>query len=326
MALNFFNLQEELLNSHHSNLLAHFDRFMALCVPEFTMDENLAGGVKSLLHDAYVTDQPMGAILSDPGTQFRVFTPTASAVQVLLYDQPVGGEARVLDMTSREGGLWEVMVEEDLHGYYYTVRARGNDPRFDAKRELIDPYSRCNTAHDGRGMILREMTPVADRPDFGIDEAIIYELHVRDFTIDENSGVQHKGKYLGLTEVGTTMPDHPEVKTGLDHLVELGVNAVQIMPIQDFENDESKGTYNWGYMPVHFNSPDGWYATERYGPARVEEFKKLVDALHRRGIRVIMDVVYNHTAETSPAKVFSFNGLVPGYYYRLFCYLLTYTN
>ena len=274
--------------------------------------------VRGILDSAdYVTDQPLGALYTQEKTVFRVFAPTASNLELLLYDQPVGGEPRVVEMSPGKGGLWEAAVEGDLRGTYYTLRADGGDPRFDPQRELLDPYSRCNTAHDGRGMILVDDTPVADRPGFHVDEAIIYELHIRDFTIDEDSGIQHKGKYLGLTEEGTTMPGHPQVKTGLDHLVELGVNAVQIMPIQDFENDESSDAYNWGYMPVHFNSPDGWYATDRHGPARVEEFKKLVDALHRRGIRVIMDVVYNHTAETSPAKIFSFNGLAPGYYYRL---------
>ncbi|KPL19128.1 MAG: hypothetical protein AMJ92_04465 [candidate division Zixibacteria bacterium SM23_81] len=266
---------------------------------------------------AYISDMPMGAIVSTQGTLFRVFAPTASQVQVLLYEQAVGGEARVVDMSPAANGLWEVTVQEDLRGIYYTLKAQGGDPRFDLQRELIDPYSQCNTAHNGRGLILHDETPVADGPQFGIDEAIVYELHIRDFTIDEHSGIQHKGKYLGLTEEGTTMPGNSEIKTGLDHLLELGVNAVQIMPIQDFENDESRDAYNWGYMPVHFNSPDGWYATQRFGPARVEEFKRLVDALHRNGIKVVMDVVYNHTAETSPAKIFSFNGLVPGYYYRL---------
>ncbi len=266
---------------------------------------------------AYFSDQPMGVIFSPEGTLFRVFAPTASQMQVLLYDQPTGGPVREVSMAALENGLWEATLGQNLRGTHYTLRADGGDPRFDPQRELIDPYSRCNTAHNGRGLIWSDQTHVADRPTFGVDEAIIYELHIRDFSVDENSGIQKKGKYLGLTEEGTVMPGNPEVKTGLDHLVELGVNAVQIMPIQDFENDESSDQYNWGYMPVHFNSPDGWYATERYGPARIEEFKKLVDALHRKGIKVIMDVVYNHTAETSPAKVFSFNGLVPGYYYRL---------
>jgi pullulanase len=265
----------------------------------------------------YYSDQPLGVILSEGRTTFRLFAPTASRMVVLLYEAPQGGTPRVVEMAPTTGGLWEVTVPEDLRDIYYTLKVDGSDSRFRPDRELIDPYSRCNSAHDGRGLILVDETPVADRPSFPIDEAIIYELHLRDFTIDENSGIQYKGKYLGLTEEGTTMPGHAEIRTGLDHLIELGVNAVQIMPVQDFENDETSEQYNWGYMPVHFNSPDGWYATTRFAPVRVKEFKKLIDALHRKGIRVIMDVVYNHTAETNPNKTFSFNGLVPGYYYRL---------
>ncbi len=265
----------------------------------------------------FYSDETMGAVYSPERTVFRVFAPTASDVTVMLYDEPVGGTGTEHAMEDKAGGIWEAAVDGDLNGKYYTLRAAGTDPRFDASREVIDPYSRCNTAHNGRGMVLHDETPITAAPVFDRSEAIIYELHVRDFTIDANSGVMNKGKCLGFTETGTTMPDHPEIKTGIDHLEELGVNVVQIMPIQDFDNNESSEQYNWGYMPVHFNSPDGWYATEIYGPKRVEEFKQLVDALHRKGMKVLMDVVYNHTAEYRPNKIFSFEGLVPGYYYRL---------
>ncbi|MCK4547810.1 MAG: type I pullulanase [Candidatus Eisenbacteria sp.] len=267
--------------------------------------------------EAYVSDVPLGAIYSPEKTVFRVFAPTAASVTLLVYDAPRGGTARETAMRPAGKGVWEARIDDDLRGRYYMLKADGSDPRFRPDRELIDPYSRCNTAHDGRGMIIDDHTPVADRPDFPIEEAVIYELHVRDFTIDPESGIQNRGKFLAFTETGTTLLGHSDIKTGVDHLVELGVNAVQIMPVQDFDNDESDEQYNWGYMPVHFNSPDGWYATRMDDATRVVEFKELVDALHRRGIRVIMDVVYNHTAETSPARVFSFNGLAPGYYYRL---------
>lgn len=267
--------------------------------------------------EAFVSDLPLGALYSPGETVFRVFAPTAGSVTLLLYETPRDGTARETAMKAVGHGVWEARVKGDLAGTYYTLRAEGADPRFDPDRELIDPYSRSNTAHDGRGIVTDDRTPVADRPDFPVDEAIIYELHVRDFTIDEESGIRNRGKYLAFTETGTTLLGHEDIKTGVDHLAELGVNAVQVMPIQDFENDESGEVYNWGYMPVHFNSPDGWYATRQDDATRVVEFKRLVDALHRRGIKVIMDVVYNHTAETSPAKVYSFNGLAPGYYYRL---------
>jgi len=265
----------------------------------------------------FYTEKEMGAVYSPAQTVFRVFAPTASLVTVMLYDEPEGGVAEPRPMQYAGNGIWEVTVAGDLIGKYYTLSAQGNDPLFDPQREVIDPYSRCNTAHNGRGMVIDDDTPVSPYPEFDRSEAIIYELHIRDFTIAPNSGISHKGKYVGFTETGTSMPDHPEIKTGIDHLVELGVNVVQIMPIQDFENDESSEQYNWGYMPVHFNSPDGWYATERHNARRVEEFKLLVDALHKKGMKVVMDVVYNHTAEYRPNKIFSFEGLVPGYYYRL---------
>jgi pullulanase len=265
----------------------------------------------------FYSDKPLGAIYSPDETVFRVFAPTATALTLKLYDQAEGGEAEVHQMKPSDGGTWELTVEGDLKGRYYTLKAEGTDPRFSPDKELIDPYSRCNTAHDGRGMVVDDDTPIAPAPVFDMSEAIIYELHIRDITIAKNSGITHGGKYIGLAEAGTVMPDHPEVKTGIDHIAELGVNVVHVMPIQDFYNDESSDDYNWGYMPVHFDSPDGWYATALHDVTRVKEFKKLVDAFHKKGIKVVMDVVYNHTAEYRPSRVFSFEGLVPGYYYRL---------
>ncbi|MCI0664016.1 MAG: DUF3372 domain-containing protein, partial [Acidobacteria bacterium] len=108
------------------------------------------------------------------------------------------------------------------------------------------------------------------------------------------------------------------ITTGLDHLVELGVNVVQLMPISEFLTSESEDLYGWGYDVVHHKSPDGWYATERFDARRVSEVKRMIDALHRRGIRVTLDVVLNHTFENiGEGRVYSFEGLVPGYYYRL---------
>jgi pullulanase len=156
----------------------------------------------------------------------------------------------------------------------------------------------------------------------------VYELHIRDATIDPASGVKRRGKYLGLAELGTALApgdgcaaESDDLSTCLSHIVGMGVTAVQILPVQDFDNDEQDATaYKWGYMPVHFNSPDGWYASETSTVARVTEFKLLVDALHRAGLKVIMDVVYNHTAEDGNelnlGARFSFNGLAPRYYYR----------
>ncbi len=263
----------------------------------------------------FYSDKDLGAVYTPQSTTIRVFAPTATSVQALFYAYQQGGRSKAYDMKYAGNGIWEVTVPGDAKGTYYTVKAVGWDPGLG--REVIEPYSKCNSSHSGRGFIFTDETPIADPPSFDVSEAIIYEIHVRDFTIDERSGVRSKGKFLGFTERGTLLTGTPElVETGLDHLIDLGINVVHLLPIQDFENDEDSQQYNWGYMPVHFNSPDGWYATETFNAKRVEEFKLLIDALHRAGIKVVMDVVYNHTAEYRPDKIYSFEGLVPGYYYR----------
>src|SRR5690606_38402091 len=145
--------------------------------------------------------------------------------------------------------------------------------------------------------------------------AVIYETHVRDFSISESSGIQHKGKFLGFTEEGTQSPQ--SLPTGLSHLKELGITHVHLLPVNDFFTvDEEKPLekYNWGYDPLHYNSLEGSYATNSYdGTTRIKEFKKLVQALHAAGIGVVLDVVYNHTYF---AKESVFNQTVPGYFYR----------
>jgi pullulanase len=268
--------------------------------------------------DPIISTQPLGALYTPPRTTFRVWAPTANQVTLHLYEAPAGGRPSKVPMSKQEDGTWEETLITDLAGKYYTYTAAGNDPRFNPHRELLDPYAQSVTMYDGRAMIVRDETPVADRPSFPISEAIIYEMHIRDFTIDPDSGIQRRGKYLGLTETGTYLTDRMDIATGLDHLVELGINVVQLMPISEFHNNKTEDQYGWGYDTVHHNSPDGWYATERFDARRVSEVKRLVDALHQLGIKVTLDVVFNHTFEfIENGIVFSFEGLVPGYYYRL---------
>ncbi|WJH37376.1 type I pullulanase [Paenibacillus sp. CC-CFT747] len=148
-------------------------------------------------------------------------------------------------------------------------------------------------------------------------DAVIYELHVRDASIHPESGIRDKGKFIGLCETGTRGPQG--IPTGLDHIIDLGVTHVQLLPVNDYSEesvDETSGEpqFNWGYDPVHYNVPEGSYSTDPYDPyARIRELKKLVMTLHQKGLRVIQDVVYNHVFDIRTAHL---EALVPGYYFR----------
>ncbi|MBN1514554.1 MAG: type I pullulanase [Phycisphaerae bacterium] len=260
---------------------------------------------------------PLGANYASDATTFGVFAPTASHVDVLVADSPTGGQPTPHSMTRNAHGVWTMRIEADLAGKFYAYRLDG--PGLDPVREVTDIYSTCAQGLNGRGMIvdLNATNPPGFDPSAHVQldtpvDAIVYELHVRDLTSAANSGAQHKKKYLGLAESGTHLPNDPSVTTGLDHLAELGVTHVHLLPVQDFENDETADQFNWGYMTVFFNTPEGMYASTPAGHARIREFKQMVKALHDRGIGVVLDVVYNHTSPYA-----SFEHLVPGYYHRM---------
>ena len=199
------------------------------------------------------------------------------------------------------------------------------------RKEVPDPYARAVGVNGKRAIILdlRQTDPPGWRddksPPFSAanlpTDAVIYELHIRDASIDSSSGIRKKGKYLGLAEWGTRVDggeggDH--LSTGLSHLQELGVTHIHLLPFFDYNSvDESRPDspqYNWGYDPLNYNAPEGSYSTDAYrADTRIRELKQLIASFHRHGLRVIMDVVYNHTALTDSS---SFNQLVPGYYYR----------
>lgn len=238
----------------------------------------------------------------------------ADSVILHIYDIPKGGNSENYHLIRKKADLWGICIPFDLKGKFYTFSVLRNGV---PSREFIDPWSRSNTNTYGRGLIFSDDTKIAKSPKLrNKTDAIIYEMHIRDFTIDSHSGIKQKGKFLGITEVGTKLDIDSTIKTGIDHLLDLGVNVVQVMPVQDFDNDEENPTYNWGYMPVNFNSPEGIYATDLTDDSRVVEFKKMVDALHKAGIRVNMDVVYNHTAENLNHNPWGFEILQPGKYYR----------
>ena len=262
--------------------------------------------------DYFKSDKEMGLRVKDGETFIRVFAPFAATVEALFFDAPAARDFRAYPLAAKENGLWETEIDSDLTGKYWKLRTAQNG----SVLEGLDPYAPSVTAHGGLALAEFDTTPITPGPVFDLSETVLYEMHIRDFSIDGFSGMEHKGKYLAFTETGTVHPEYREIKTGIDHLSELGVNAVHILPFQDFENDESSPAYNWGYMPVNFNSPEGWYATGLYGAERVKEAKAMIDALHKKGIKVIMDVVYNHTAETG-GKIFNFDALAKDYYYRV---------
>lgn len=284
-----------------------------LKITNFEPGELIIRGI--LDSNEYFSDEKLGLFYTPEKSTFRVWAPGATEILLNIYNDATSSEKHLYKLSKKNNSIWEAIIEKDLKNKYYTFQIDGPDAQYNKTIEVLDPYSTCTTAHNGRSMILIEDTEIADGPVFQINDAVIYEIHIRDFSIAMNSGIENKGKYLGFTETGTKIPG-TDISTGLDHLVELGVNTIQILPVQDFEHENVGNNYFWGYMPVNFNSPDGWYATDPTNGSAVVEFKKLVDACHKKGLKVIMDVVYNHTAEGNPNIRYNFNGFVPNYFYR----------
>jgi len=264
----------------------------------------------------------LGLTYTPASSVFRIWSPPASAVELKLYESGIGGIAKeIIPMQKSVSGTWTAVVNRDLKGMFYTVCAKINGQW---SNEVTDPYARATGINGQRAQVidLKETNPVGwekdQSPNFSAKnlptDAIIYELHVRDATIDEESGAKHKGKFLGLAETGTK--NKAGLSTGLDHIKELGVTHVHLLPFYDYNSvDETKtGQYNWGYDPVNYNVPEGSYSTDASdGRVRIRELKQMIQAFHQNGLRVVMDVVYNHTALTETSN---FNQLVPGYYYR----------
>lgn len=260
-------------------------------------------------------------VYTPEATQFALWAPTAEEVNLKLYTKGVGGEpTQTLPMKAAEDGLWRTSVDGDLNGQFYTfdVKVKGN-----WLGDTPGVWAKAVGVNGDRGAIidLKATDPEGweqdVRPELkSFADIVLYEMHHRDFSIDSLSGITHRGKFLALTEEGTKTVRGQ--KTGIDHLKELGVTHVHILPSFDYSSvDETKldtPQYNWGYDPKNYNVPDGSYSTDPYTPdVRIREFKQMVMALHEAGIRVVMDVVYNHTAITDGGN---FERTVPGYFYR----------
>ncbi|MBK5241523.1 type I pullulanase [Clostridium sp.] len=258
----------------------------------------------------------LGAVYTPFKTIFKVWAPTVEKITVLVYENFEDDKRQEYEMTKVDSGIWELVLMGDFKNKYFNYLVLKDG----VQKETPDLYSKGASANGKRGMIVDfssinpENWENHKRP-VGINrtEAIIYEVHVRDFSVDPDSGIKNKGKYLAFTEKNTKTLEG--VATGLDHLKDLGITHVHLMPVYDFASvDETKDDYNWGYDPYLYNVVEGSYATDaRDGTIRIREFKTMVKTLHENGISVIMDVVYNHTfaIENSPMDI-----LAPEYYYR----------
>ena len=269
------------------------------------------------------TGKDLGLTYTPTAATFKIWAPTATAAKLNIYKSDLGGTAvRSITMNKGVNGVWQITVPENLKNSYYTFQVNiGNT----WSEEVVDPYAKACGTNGLRAQVidLKETNPVGwdkdKSPNFSVankqTDALIYELHVRDASIHASSGIKNKGKFLGLAELGTK--NNTGQLTGLSHIKELGVTHIHLLPFYDYNSvDETKSAvqYNWGYDPVNYNIPEGSYSTNPAdGKVRIRELKELIKTMHSNGLRIIMDVVYNHTALT---KNSNFNILVPDYYYR----------
>lgn len=270
------------------------------------------------VYPSYEKDD-LGVFWTPEKTLVKIWAPTAKIVEFRLFKDGISSEPfHKTQLQSGVDGTWSTILLGDYEGKFYTFKI--NDGEW--LEETPDIYTRCVGVNGLRGMIFnpKKTNPENWENDKSpqlkqITDAVIYETHVRDFTVAENSGVEHKGKFSGFAEENTQTKDG--TATGLAHLKELGITHIHLLPVNDFFTvDEEKPfeKYNWGYDPLHYNALEGSYSTNPYdGTERIKEFKKLVQSLHANEIGVVLDVVYNHTYF---AKESVFNQTVPGYFYR----------
>ena len=271
--------------------------------------------------DKYNYEGSLGAEVCERGTVIRLWSPIAESVDLRLYDNGSTGEAEtIIPMKLCERGVWEYSVNESLSGKYYdfALNIKGK------KSISTDPYAKACGVNGKRSMIidLNTTNPNGwgeDKSPLKGAEDIIYELHVKEFSYDENAGFPEnvRGKYKAFTVDNTTIKNEGKFPTGLNYIKELGVSHIQLLPVYDFASvDEAGGEdgFNWGYDPLNYNVPEGSYASDAArGEVRIREFKEMIQAIHNKGLRVIMDVVYNHTFSLDNALQNS----MPYYHYRL---------
>ncbi|MGB0929324.1 MAG: type I pullulanase [Chitinophagales bacterium] len=265
----------------------------------------------------------LGLIYTPQTSTFKIWAPTAIEAKVNFYETGIDGRIiEVKPMNRLEDGVWSLNLEGDWAGKYYTYQVKVGDKWLE---EALDPYVKIVGVNGKRGVVaeLKNTNPEGWKEDKSpplqnFTDIVLYELHIRDLSIHPSSGVaiDHRGKYLGLTHEGTKNADG--LATALDHIKELGITHVHLLPTFDHRSiDETKldtPQFNWGYDPLNYNAPEGSFSTYPHdGTTRIKEMKQMIQTFHKAGIRVIMDVVYNHTGLTETSYL---EQLVPDYYYR----------
>ena len=297
--------------------------------------------VRDYLNDYYYGGNDLGVRFSEENISLRLWAPTAKKVELLIYEDYKSlreNPLRKYEMNrEKENGTHLITVpRKENEGKYYLYRLYFNDLSKEGKHVnnityAIDPYAVSVGVNGEKGALVdlfsKECVPEGwnkyNKPKLiNKEDSIIYEMHIRDFTINENSGVSEslRGKFLGAVEEGTfyiNKESGNKVKTGLDHLKELGITHVHLLPVFDFasvneEITKDENNRNWGYDPKNFNAIEGSYSTDPYTPSiRIMEFREMIKKLHDNGIRVVLDMVYNHMYETS-----NMDNIVPLYYFR----------
>ncbi len=311
------------------------------CVGYETYDPSTGGNIKvpadskhvknlTRFNKFFTYDGELGCFYSKSETTFKLWAPTSAYVLLNLYEKGSTEETsskRSYKMYYQPGGIWTLTLTGNLANKYYTYSVTNQA----GVNEVMDPYAKgCGL--DGKRAMIFDMS--STNPDGWDDvplvwnnvegkdiktpqDLVIYESHIRDLTSDESwNGTSQKGSYTAYIEKGTTLESDSSVTTGFDHLEELGVNAIQLMPVFNHDNKEINSSYNWGYNPLNYFCVEGSYSTDpNNGTVRIKEFKSLVKAFanNKNNTRIIMDMVFNHV---SSASSHPFNKIMPKYYFR----------
>ncbi len=262
----------------------------------------------------YYENSDLGSSYRRDRTKFKIWTPVAKYMKLELIDKQ--GNQEIVPMEYDNQGVWYLRLKGDYEGYKYRYISYVNGQ----EHTLTDPYAVSSNANAEYSYVIdpaKLYKMRQQRPKFsGVPtDAVVYESHVRDFTIHNSINAKNPGTYDAYTEEGLLTPKGN--KAGVDYLVELGITHVQLLPIFDFGGVDEKNPdklYNWGYNPEQYNVPEGWFCSDPDDPyARINELRLLIDDLHKLGLRVVMDVVFNHVYDE---KAFAFEKIIPGYGFR----------